>query len=318
MVLKSLVQRHTLVIVLVLSAWAQLWSQSTGQSAPAPAAKLSAGTIIRLRTTQLVDSKDAKAGDKLPLEVMRDVRVGDLLVIAKHTPLAATLTQIHAAPRGARRGSLTLEVKTISDITGNPIAVGATKSTSGPSKEQVGAYTQTVLSMGFLAPLLFFAHGDEAVLPKGSEIDPTVSQDVSLNVNALRQRRTVLDAEQAIAREQSRTGLATVHFYFHHLRDEGVHQMVLIDGQKVVRLRDRRFFDAHISPGHHVVACCGQSLELDAKPDEQYYVNVIQKYSWVRLSGTAWLLRLTDLDTGEEEMYPLMPAEKIDVYSAAQ
>jgi len=271
-----------------------------------------------LRTTQLVDSKDAKAGDELPLEVMRDVRVRDLLVISKHTPVAATLTQAHAAPRGVRRGSLTLEVKTISDITGNRIAVGATKSASGPSRGQVDAYTGTVLSMGFLAPLLFFERGDEAVLPKGSEIDPTVSQDVALNINALRQRGTVLDAEQAIAREQSRTGRATVHFYFHHLRDEGVHQMVLIDGEKLVRLRNRRFYDAHISPGHHVVACCGQSLELEVKPDEQYYISIIQKYSWVRLSGTAWVLRLNDPDTGEEEMYPLLPAEKIDVFSAVQ
>jgi len=305
------------LILLVLSPCSLLWSQSTGQ-APASATTLPAGTIIRLRTTQEVDSKNAKVGDTLSLEVMRDVKVGDLLVVTKHTPVTSILTQVHAAPRGARRGSLALEVKTISDITGNPIVVGATKSTSGPSKEQVDAYTRTVLSMGFLAPLMFFAHGDEAVLPKGSEIDPTVSQDVALNINALRQRGTVLDAEQAIAREQSRTGRATVHFYFHHLREQGVHQMVLIDGEKLVRLRDRHFYDAHISPGHHVVACCGQSLELDAKPDEQYYVSVIQKYSWVRLSGTAWVLRLNDPDTGEEEMYPLLPAEKIDVYSAAQ
>ena len=190
----------TLLIVFALSTRAQLGSQSTGQASPAPAATIPAGTIVRLRTTQEIDSKHAKAEDTLPLEVMRDVKVGDLLVIAKHTPVAATLTQVHRAPRGLRRGSLALDVKTI-DINSNPIAVAATKSKTGPCERQAEAYTEAVLSRGFVAPQLFFLRGDEAVLPKRTEIDPTVSQDVALNVNALSQRWATREAEKAAARQ---------------------------------------------------------------------------------------------------------------------
>lgn len=58
----------TLLIVFVISPLAQLWSQSAVPTAPASPATLPAGTIIRLRTTQAVDSKHAKAGDTLPRE----------------------------------------------------------------------------------------------------------------------------------------------------------------------------------------------------------------------------------------------------------
>lgn len=253
----------------------------------------------------------------MPLEVMHDVKIGDLLVIAKHTPVVATLTQVHHAPRGMRPGSLALEVKTINDINGNPITVAATKSKAGPTERQANAYTEAVLSMGFLAPPLFFLHGDEAVLPKGSEIDLTVSQDVALNISALNQRRTTLEAERAAAKEQSRTGQATVHFYLHRPSQRLVSRVVLIDGKKVVRLREWNFYDAHIPSGHHVVACNGPKLELDTKPDEHYYVSVMQEPGvWGQLSNH-WVARLIDPETGEDEMYPLSPAGKKDVYSVA-
>lgn len=316
----------TVLIALVLCSCAQLWSQSTDQSAPEPSGTLPAGTIIRLRTVQEVDSKHAKDGDMLPLEVMRDVKVGELVVIAKHTPVAATLAQVHRAPRGLRRGSLALEVKTISDIAGNPIAVKATRRATGPGDRQAEAYTEAVLSMGFLAPPLIFLHGDEAVLPRGAEIDPTVSQDVALNVSALSQRWTALEAERAAAREQSRTGQATVHFYLHPrlagqrhpVSHNSESRTVLVDGQKVVRLRDWSFYDDHIAPGHHVVACNGPKLELDTKADEQYYVNITQEYDMWAVLGNHWVPRLIDPETGEDEIYPLIPAPKKDVYSASR
>jgi hypothetical protein len=312
-----------LFVVLVLTAWATLWSQSAGQTAPAPAATLPAGTIVRLRTTEEIDSKHAKAGDTLPLEVMRDVKIGELLVIAKHTPVAATLTQVRRAPRGLRHGSLALEVKAVIDINGNPIAVSGTRRETGPGERQAEAYTEAVLSLGFLAPHVFFLHGDEAVVPRGSEIDPILSDDVVLNVSALHEREAALDAEAAATKEQSRTGQATVHLYLHrpwvvgqahlHTHDPENH-LVLVDGQKLVRLHYWNFYDAHIPPGHHVVSCNEHKLELDTKADEQYYVSIFQEHRRTRITED-WVPRLSDPDTGEEETYTLIPAGKKDVFS---
>jgi len=315
-----------LVVALALCAWAQLWSQSPEQSASSPPAILPAGTVIRLRTTQEVNSKDAKPGDTLQLEVMHDVKVGDVLVIAKHTPVVGTLTQVRRAPRGVRRGSLVLDVKTVSDITGNPIAIGGTKRESGPANRQADAYTQTVLSMGFFAPILFFVHGDEAVLPRGTEIDPIVSQDVALNASTLRQRLAALEREHAAAVEQNHTGEATVYFFLQHRggvgqqhagNDRLASRVVQVDGQKFVRLREWHFYEARIAPGHHVVACTGQKLDIELKADQRYYVSMTEDRSaWGELSNR-WIPRLVDLETGEDELYTLMPAMKKDVYSAS-
>ena len=103
MKLDRVILPHTLLIGLVLSPTVQLWSQSAEQPTPAPAITLPAGTIVRLRTTHEVDSKHAKVGETLPL---RDVKVGDLLVIAKHTPVIATLTQVRCVATRAAPGRL--------------------------------------------------------------------------------------------------------------------------------------------------------------------------------------------------------------------
>ena len=322
-----------LLLGLVPGPTLQSWSQSNEQAAPPPSTTLPAGTIVRLRLTEEVDSKHVKLGDTLPLEVIRDVKIGDLVVIAKNTPVAATVSQVRRAPRGLRPGSLALEVKTINDINGNPIAVAASKRENGPRDRQGEAYTEAVLSTGFLAPPIFFLHGDEAVLPKGAEIDAVLSQDVALNAGALRQRWTALEAEQAAARAQIRTGQATVHFYLHYLpvagqkhpvRHYGDSHTVLLDAHKLVRLRDWSFYDVHIAPGHHLVACKGQKLELDTQADEEYYVSIVQEHHspglsdiWAPHFGDTWVPRLTDAETGEEQVYPLTPALKKDVYFAA-
>lgn len=208
-------------------------------------------------------------------------------------------------------------------------------------------YTEAVLTMGFLAPPIFFLHGDEAVLPKGSELDATVSQEVALNVSALRQRWAMLEAEQTGAKEQDRTGQATVHFYLrylpvsatvdgpavlagpqkHPVRHHGDSHTVLLDAQKLVRLRDGSFYDVHIAPGHHLVACMGKKLELDTQADQQYYVSIVQEHHspelsdlWTPYLRDAWVPRLIDPETGEEQIYPLVPfvpSDKKDVYSKA-
>jgi len=323
--LNRVMQLFTLFVAFLVSARSQLSSQSTGETVLAAAATLPAGTVVRLRTTKGIDSRHAKVGDSLPLEVMRDVKVGELLVIAKHTPVAATLTQVRRAPRGLRRGSLTLQVKTINDINGNSIDVSATRSETGPGERQVEAYTEVVLSMGFLAPPLFFIHGDEAVLPKGTEVDPMVSQDVALNVGALRERSATLEAEKAAIEQQSRSGQTTVHFYLHYplavgkWRTNSRHLenlVVLFDGRKLVRIRAWNFYDAYIAPGHHVVGCCGNQLELDTRANEQYYISIAQEHGWAGLTGH-WVLRLADRESGEEQIYPRIPAGKKDVYPGA-
>ena len=96
---------------------------------------------------------------------------------------------------------------------------------------------------------------------------------------------------------------------------------MLLDAQKLVKLRDWSFYDVRVAPGRHIVACQGQKLELDTQTDEQYYVSIVQEHPQLRLRDVwvpslrdLWVPRLADPDTGEEQMYPLIPAITKDLY----
>lgn len=309
-----MMRSRALGTLLILAAAGCLWSQ-----AAVPATVLPAGTVIRLRMASAIDSKHSKTGDAVPMEVMRDVKAGDLLVIAKHTPVTATVVRAKSAGRAVRRGFLALEAKAVNDISGHPIAVMASKSEKPSSDRQAEAYTDVVLSMGFFSPILLFVHGDEAELPKGEEVDAQVSSDVPLDPSELRSRMAALAAAQAAAAEQNRTGQATVHFYYHywppHHQGQWQDHVVLVDGKKLVRLRQWRFFDAQIAPGHRIINVNGNTLEMDTYADQQYYISVVLKHASGWSTRAAWEPELKDPETGEDEMYPLLPADKKDVYS---
>lgn len=303
-------------LILILVFQSALWPQSSPQNAPATAV-LPVDTVVRLRTTQSLSTRHAKTGDAVPLEVMRDVKVGDLLVIAKHTPVTARLSSARRAGHALRRGSLTLAVSSVPDINGKAIALSGTRSEKPDPSRQIGAYTETALSMGFLVPVLLFTRGDEAVLNRGEEVDVIVGQDVTLDAAQLKQRMAALDAEAAMAREKARTGNATLHFYLYPemMHDARTHayypredHMIWVDGSKVVRLRNGRFFELQIAPGHHLVACHGSTLPLDAKADANYYLRMAR--------SDHWLPELTDQETAEDEMYTLAPADARDVQVA--
>ena len=272
---------------------------------------LPAGTLIRLRSTETIDSKHAKTGDTVPLEVMRDLVVGDLLVVAKHTKVIGTLVEVHHAARALRRGSLALEIKTVTDTAGNPIAVSVTTRVKPGPEKQIEGYADP--RAWVLVP---FFKGDEAVLPKGKEIDASVDKDQTVDAEVLQQRMHEIETERRATARANHNGLAIVHFYFHypilpHLPPED--HVVLVDGHKLVRLRQGTFYDASLEAGPHTLECNGHTASLDAKPDEDYYFAVVRNPD-----GRGWVLHAADRETAEDEIYTLTAANPKDVYQAAQ
>ena len=298
---------RSLLLLIVLQSG--LWPQTSQTPLPI----LPAGTLVRLRMTQSLDS--THAGSTVTLEAMRNVRVGDLLVIAKHAPATAHFTA-QPAKRGLRPGSLRLLVDSVQDITGNNIAIiGSTKGTIDPRKRDDAV--RDTLQTGLIAG--FFLKGSEAALPKGAEIDAVVSKDINLDPAVLKQRMATLDTEAAATREQSRTGKATVEFYFYPepqrvrfqkgtLRRDS--QVVWVDGNKLVKLVVGQAYETHITPGHHVVACHGHDLPLDLVADARYYIRIAP--------STNWAPTLREAESGEDEVYPLMRPPATNVYAAIQ
>lgn len=91
-------------------ARADYWTQAPSKAPPATPATVSAlvidgvlpsGTPLRLTTTTEISSKSAQVGDKVPLALDQDIKVGNTIVAAKGTPVDAILT---VADQPAKRG----------------------------------------------------------------------------------------------------------------------------------------------------------------------------------------------------------------------
>ena len=74
---------------------------------------LRAGTLLKLVTGAEVNSISARPGDKIPLLLAQDIKIGDSVVIPKGTPVDAFLTQ--AAPQNGRHtpGLLVFQVRSL-------------------------------------------------------------------------------------------------------------------------------------------------------------------------------------------------------------
>lgn len=83
------------------------------QAALATDGVLRAGTAVRLVTSSEVSSQSAGVGDKLPLLLDQDIKVGDTVVAAKGTPVDAVLTVADPAAKRTGPGDLVFEVRTL-------------------------------------------------------------------------------------------------------------------------------------------------------------------------------------------------------------
>ena len=297
-------QRSVNIVLFAGMAWGLSGAQqiSAEKASTSGETVIAANILISLRTTRALTSKEAKRGDPLELEVMRDVKVGDLLLIPQHSQATATVTSSQHARVGMRGGSLALEVKTVTAITGDVIAVRATKSVrGGPNAgERAEAVVEGRIILSWV-PFLF--KGEQAMLPKGTAIDVYVDHDVVLDRAQVRDRTLALEAQKAAAR----TGNGAVHFYDDLL---GGAKRIDVDGRPLVKLRHGHIFTQQILPGSHMIRCENTQLSLDVKPDEDYYIRFVSTKGlfW------HWVPTLVPHDEGEAQTYPLTASDSKDIF----
>src|SRR6266568_1583978 len=148
-------------LALCCSAFGQAQQPQANTSSAGKQTVLPAATPVRLRIAQTLSSKSAKAGEVVELEVMRDVRVDDLLVIPRHTPASGVLTQALSSRRLSRGGSMTIELKSVKTITGELVPIGLKKTIKGgPDDTQKD---KDILDSGYLLFLpVILRKGEEA------------------------------------------------------------------------------------------------------------------------------------------------------------
>ena len=141
------------------------------------------GTPVRLRLTRNLSSADAKKGETVDFEVLEDVKVDDVLVVARGATAIATVTEAEHKKRMARGGKLDINIDYVRIVNGDKIALRAVKETSGGG--HTGAMTGGIVATSLVffpaAPFFLFMHGKDTTIPKGTEISAYVDGEIKLD-----------------------------------------------------------------------------------------------------------------------------------------
>ena len=142
------------------------------------------GTAIKLKLTENLTSASAKTGQKVPFEVIEEVDVDGVPVIAKGAQAIGTVTNAEPKRALGRPGKLDVNIDSVRMIDGENAALSATKSEKGGG--HTGAMTAGIVGTAIVffpaAPLLLFIHGKDISIPEGTEITAFVSGDDKLDM----------------------------------------------------------------------------------------------------------------------------------------
>lgn len=138
---------------------------------------------MHLLLSQNLSFADAVTGQTVEFEVVDDVIVNGLLVIAHGSTAWATVTDAEHKKRMHRAGKLDLNIDKVRPADGEKAllrTVGDARG-GGHTGAMVGAMVATSLVDWPAAPLFLFMHGKDVTIPKGTSISAFVQGDITLD-----------------------------------------------------------------------------------------------------------------------------------------
>lgn len=157
----------------------------SGQPGQPPAADtLLDGTPVQLRISQTISSADAKVGQEIPFEVVEEVDVDGVPVIAKGATAIGTVTAAEPKRSMGRAGKLDISISYVRMKDEEKAELRAVKDAKGGG--HVGAMTGAIVATSIVffpaAPLFLFVHGKDITIPQGTEITAFVQGDMRLDM----------------------------------------------------------------------------------------------------------------------------------------
>ena len=179
-------------------SFARQSQQSEPSKSPANAPKpvLTDGTPIRLKFVRAVVSSQVIAGEKLLLEVVEPVIVGNLVAIPQHNPVEAIVTMAQASRNMGRGGDLQFKIESIRLADGELVPVRAVKGVKGEGNRAAaltGKAGQLAGPLGFL----FYIKGKNATIPVGAEITAYTVGDSPLDPSKFQNAAMVSEEKSA-------------------------------------------------------------------------------------------------------------------------
>jgi hypothetical protein len=142
------------------------------------------GTPVKLRIGRNVSSVDAKVGEHVDFEVLEEVQVMGVVVIAKGATASATVTEAQAKRRMGREGKLEMTLDSVRLVDNEKAALTAAAGGQGGSHTgaMVGAMVGTAIFTLGGSALFLLMHGKDITIPKGAETTAYIRGDMTLNM----------------------------------------------------------------------------------------------------------------------------------------
>jgi len=146
--------------------------------------RLASGTPVHLFLAETLSSKTAQAGATVKLQVLGDVKVGDLVVIANKAPAVGKVEAVQNAGRAWRAGRLVLKLQTATLVNQGQQPLEAWNASKGAGTGAAVAWSNAVLqSYGlalFALPFAPLQHGNQALVYKGTQLEAVTAGDTTL------------------------------------------------------------------------------------------------------------------------------------------
>ena len=133
---------------------------------------LTQGTPVRLAFASDLSSKTADIGDKIPMTLAEDIKVGDVVLVKKGTPAVGMVTGADGKHILGVPGQIIFEANS---LTVDGVEV---KLRGGAVKE--APYRSGAMMSAMIVPGLFLLHGHEAEIKSGASFVASVSEDTPL------------------------------------------------------------------------------------------------------------------------------------------
>jgi hypothetical protein len=172
--------------------------------------RLASGTPVHLLLAETLSSKTAKPGSTVKFQVMGDVRVGDLVVIANKATALGAIESAESAGRAWHSGRILLKLKNVTLLNQQQQPLQAWKASKGKGTDAAVDWTNAVFqSYGlalFVLPFAPLQHGNQAFLYRGMVVEAVTEGDALMP-------RADLQAAQPKPMEPGH-GPSSVTFYY--------------------------------------------------------------------------------------------------------
>lgn len=148
------------------------------------------GTVLQVELTQELSSKRAKVGDAVPLKLVDNVIVNDVVVIPAGTEVEGVVTKARKAGGLGRGGKLEFSITGVKTINNVKVPLDFTKGEHGAGDAGGVAVFAAVSIVGGL-----FMKGKNVIYNPGLKFDAEVTTDTDLNA-PLEKLAEVMDASK--------------------------------------------------------------------------------------------------------------------------